>query len=65
MPIHIKGPTIIKAAGNNPKIIEGFVGRVNSKTALFSIARMKSPSVTSTKYQVQSTKCRNSSVLGS
>jgi mannose-6-phosphate isomerase-like protein (cupin superfamily) len=44
MPIHIKGPTIIKAAGNKPKIIEEFVGRVNSKTAALSIARMKSPS---------------------
>jgi mannose-6-phosphate isomerase-like protein (cupin superfamily) len=44
MPIHIKGPTIIKAAGNKPKVIEEFVGRVNSKTATLSIARMKSPS---------------------
>jgi mannose-6-phosphate isomerase-like protein (cupin superfamily) len=44
MPIHIKGPTIIKAAGNKSKIIEEFVGRVNSKTATLSIARMKSPS---------------------
>jgi mannose-6-phosphate isomerase-like protein (cupin superfamily) len=44
MPIHIKGPTIIKAAGNKPKIIEEFIGRVNSKTATLSIARMKSPS---------------------
>ncbi len=44
MPIHIKQPTIIKAAGNKPKTIEEFVGRVNSKTAAVSIARMKSPS---------------------
>jgi mannose-6-phosphate isomerase-like protein (cupin superfamily) len=44
MSIHIKGPTIIKAAGNKSKIIEEFVGRVNSKTATLSIARMKSPS---------------------
>ncbi len=44
MPIHIKQPTIIKAAGNKPKIIEEFVGRVNSKTEAVSIARMKSPS---------------------
>ncbi len=43
MPIHIKRSTIIKAAGNKPKIIEEFVGRVNSKTAAVSIARMKSP----------------------
>ena len=44
MPIHIKRPTIIKAAGNKPKTIEEFVGRVNSRTNPVSIARMKSPS---------------------
>ena len=43
MPIHIKRSTIIKAAGNKPKTIEEFVGRVNSKTSAVSIARMKSP----------------------
>ncbi len=43
MPIHIKQPTIIRAAGNKPKTIEEFVGRVNSKTETLSIARMKSP----------------------
>lgn len=43
MPIHIKRPTVIKAAGNKPKIIEEFVGRVNSRTNAVSIARMKSP----------------------
>ena len=37
-------PTQIKAAGNKPKVIEEFVGRVNSKTGAVSIARMKSPS---------------------
>ncbi len=41
---HIKSPSIIKAAGNKPKIIEEFVGRVNSNTDALSIARMKSPS---------------------
>ena len=44
MPTHIKSPSIIKAAGNKPKIIEEFVGRVNSKTSDLSIARMRSPS---------------------
>lgn len=39
----IESPTIIKAAGNKPKIIEEFIGRVNSNTAAVSIARMKSP----------------------
>lgn len=44
MPIVIPSPTIIQAAGNKPKIIEEFVGRVNSKTAEVSVARMTSPS---------------------
>ena len=43
MPKKIKSPTIIKAAGNKPKVIEEFIGRVNSKTDALSIARMKSP----------------------
>ena len=44
MPTFIKYPSIIEAAGNKPKIIEEFIGRVNSKTSELSIARMKSPS---------------------
>jgi mannose-6-phosphate isomerase-like protein (cupin superfamily) len=43
MPVKIDKPTVIKAAGNKPKLIEEFVGRVNSKTDAVSIARMKSP----------------------
>ena len=39
----IPGPTIIEAAGNLPKKIEEFVGRVNSGTDAVSIARMTSP----------------------
>ena len=39
----IKAPSIIKAAGNKPKIIEEYVGRVNTHTEDISIARMKSP----------------------
>lgn len=39
----IQQPTIVQAAGNKPKIIEEFVGRVNSKTEAVSVARMKSP----------------------
>jgi len=39
----IKSPSIIEAAGNKPKIIEEFIGRVNSKTEVVSIAKMKSP----------------------
>lgn len=44
MPELIEAPKTIEAAGNLPKIIEEFVGRVNSGTSTVSIARMKSPS---------------------
>ena len=40
----IRKPTVIPAAGNPPKVIEEFIGRVNSGTTAVSIARMKSPS---------------------
>ncbi len=43
MVTHIRKPTVITAAGNKPKLIEEFVGRVNSKSSSLSIARMKSP----------------------
>jgi len=43
MPRYIAGPTIIEAAGNLPKRIEEYVGRVNSGHASLSIARMVSP----------------------
>jgi mannose-6-phosphate isomerase-like protein (cupin superfamily) len=43
MPIKIEVPTIIEAAGNKPKIIEEYIGRVNTKTSSVSIAKMKSP----------------------
>src|SRR3954471_15418859 len=43
MPILIKSPTRIEAAGNKPKIIDEFFGRVNSGEARLSVARMKSP----------------------
>jgi len=43
MPILIDKPSIIKAAGNKPKIIEEYFGRVNSKTEALSVARMQSP----------------------
>ncbi len=44
MPTHIKKPTVIKSAGNKPKLIEEFIGKVNSKTDALSIAKMTSPS---------------------
>lgn len=43
MPTHVKGPSIVEAAGNKPKIIEEYFGRVRSATEAVSIARMKSP----------------------
>ncbi|MEW6196380.1 MAG: cupin [Bacteroidota bacterium] len=43
MPVKIEKPTIIEAAGNKPKIIEEYIGRVNSHTSDVSVARMKSP----------------------
>ena len=41
--IIIEKPSIIRAAGNKPKIIEEFIGRVNSESEELSIARMTSP----------------------
>ena len=43
MPTILKSPSRIESAGNKPKIIEEFIGRVNSKNDAVSIARMKSP----------------------
>jgi len=44
MPRLIEAPTVIEAAGNKPKRIEEFAGRVNSGHESVSVARMKSPS---------------------
>jgi len=43
MPTLIAKPTRIVAAGNKPKDIDEYVGRVNSKTSALSIAHMRSP----------------------
>jgi mannose-6-phosphate isomerase-like protein (cupin superfamily) len=43
MPILIPRPTVIAAAGNRPKTIEEFAGRVNSGHTGVSVARMVSP----------------------
>jgi mannose-6-phosphate isomerase-like protein (cupin superfamily) len=43
MPTLILEPTRIEAAGNKPKRIEEFIGRVNTKTSLASVAHMRSP----------------------
>ena len=44
MPRLIEQPTVIKSAGNKPKQIQEFAGRVNSGHAGVSVARMVSPS---------------------
>ena len=43
MPSLIEKPTEVAATGTKPKLIEEFVGRVNSKTDGVSVARMRSP----------------------
>jgi mannose-6-phosphate isomerase-like protein (cupin superfamily) len=43
MPILIEQPTVIPAVGTRPKVIEEYVGRVNTGAGAVSIARMKSP----------------------
>lgn len=44
MPKLIEQPTRIEAAGNKPKLIDEYIGRVNSQTEGVSIAQMRSPS---------------------
>jgi len=43
MATKIASPSIIKTAGNKPKIIEAVIGRINSGTEEVSIAKTKSP----------------------
>ena len=43
MPRLIEKPTRIEAAGNKPKLIDEYVGRVNSGTGDLSVAVMQSP----------------------
>ena len=43
MPTLIEKPTRIEAAGNKPKLIDEYVGRVNSRTGEVSVAHMHSP----------------------
>jgi len=43
MPTLIAKATRIVAAGNKPKDIDEYVGRVNSKTSALSVAHMRSP----------------------
>lgn len=43
MPRLITRPTRVEAAGNKPKLIDEYVGRVNTGDESVSIARMRSP----------------------
>ena len=43
MPTLIGNAARIEAAGNKPKIIDEYIGRVNSRHESISIARMRSP----------------------
>ena len=43
MPHLIEAPSVIEAAGNKPKRIEEYAGRVNSGHADVSVAKMTSP----------------------
>jgi mannose-6-phosphate isomerase-like protein (cupin superfamily) len=43
MPTLLAAPTRIESAGNKPKLIDEFVGRVNSGEPRLSVAHMRSP----------------------
>jgi len=43
MPTHVSTPKLIAAAGTKSKIIEEYIGRVNTGTSGASVARMQSP----------------------
>jgi mannose-6-phosphate isomerase-like protein (cupin superfamily) len=43
VPTRIESPTRVTAAGNKPKLIDEYVGRVNSATQGVSVAHMRSP----------------------
>jgi mannose-6-phosphate isomerase-like protein (cupin superfamily) len=43
MPTFLSQPSRVQAAGNKPKLIEEYIGRVNSKNEGVSIAHMRSP----------------------
>jgi len=43
MPVLLTQPTRVTAVGNKPKLIDEYVGRVNSKTEGVSVAHMRSP----------------------
>jgi mannose-6-phosphate isomerase-like protein (cupin superfamily) len=44
MPTLVSSPSTVQAAGNKPKVIREFVGRLNTGTSAVSVAHMQSPS---------------------
>jgi ethanolamine utilization protein EutQ (cupin superfamily) len=44
MPTLIQGASRVTAAGTKPKLLDEYIGRVNSQTAALSVAHMRSPS---------------------
>jgi quercetin dioxygenase-like cupin family protein len=51
MPRHITSPTRVAALGSPPKLIDEYVGRVNTGTDVVSVARMTSPAGWSEPFQ--------------
>ena len=43
MPTLLSQPTRVTAAGNKPKLIDEYIGRLNSKNEAVSVAHMRSP----------------------
>ena len=44
MPTLLSQPTRVTAAGNKPKLIDEYIGHLNSKNEAVSVAHMRSPS---------------------
>jgi mannose-6-phosphate isomerase-like protein (cupin superfamily) len=43
MPTLVFSPTRVEAVGNKPKLIDEYIGRVNSRQEALSVAHMRSP----------------------
>jgi mannose-6-phosphate isomerase-like protein (cupin superfamily) len=43
IPVFLSKPSRVTAAGNKPKLIDEYIGRVNSETTEVSVAHMRSP----------------------
>jgi quercetin dioxygenase-like cupin family protein len=43
LPKHIENPTRVQSAGNMPKIIDEYIGRLNTRHEGLSVAHMRSP----------------------